>query len=314
MMKPTTLLLSSVLLAAHAPAASVGLSSTWSEFDYNQSNAVAPTAGILALSAQSSSGFTAEIGANTLDVDGTSGIDQPGRPRVYQTFAPQTLAALGDKVSLSFNMKLGTLFSLQGDTQFRFGLADTLHNQAVLGMVDIGAPDGTTMRLRPDLSLTGNNSTLAPYVAGDWSDFGNTGSATGAVSPSFQKGDSYGSASGAPNGIGLQDVTTTHHFTMNLERISGGIQWSVLWGNDGGAGTVSVSTNPFVVNDSALPMNSIDGLGFVYIQNAPYGTGSGSTTISNVVVDGVAVVPEPSSLGLLGLGALMGLGRRRARA
>lgn len=88
MIRSALTLMTSCLIVTRVTAATVGLSSTWGEFDWNQTNPVAPNSGNLALSGQSSSGFTAAVGPNALDVDGSAGIDSTGRPRIYQTFAP----------------------------------------------------------------------------------------------------------------------------------------------------------------------------------------------------------------------------------
>lgn len=245
----------------------IALGDSWGQYD--KSELVNGGAGVLALSTQTATGFTAAIGENTLMTGGAEPvIDAAGRPRIFQTFAPQFLSGEGYKASLSFKVKFATV-PIVGDTQFRFGLTDTAHNQAVLGMIDIGAATGTSVRMRLDDSLTGGD---AGFVAGDWSDFGN---ASGTV----------GSTAGAPNGIGLQDLTTTHHFQLVLKRVDGGIEWTVNWSND--AGVEVVTSTSTVVDDSALPMDSVDGIGFTIFNHAPFGPATtGSFVISEVMVTG----------------------------
>ena len=286
----------------------LALSSTWGQYDLNETVNGAP--GILALTNESATGFTAAIGENTLDVDGNAGVDQPGRPRIFQTFNPQALSRIGQRATLKFKIKFNNV-PIVGDTQFRFGFADTAHNQAVLTMIDIGATDGaSTWRLRPDISITSSgtgaysgSSLIRQYTSGEWGEFGNTGradfiiDATGTrvplvdpatnatwVQPRFQQGGTFGGLGGVPNGIGLEDTTTTHSFEMTLERVSTGITWSFIWGNDAGVGTVTGSTS-LVVDDSYLPMNSVDGIGFMILNNAPFGAATtGSFDISEVSV------------------------------
>ncbi len=285
----------------------LALGSTWGQYDLNETVAGAP--GILALTNQSATGFTAAIGENTLDVDGVAGVDQTGRPRIFQTFNPQQLSKVGQKATLKFKVKFNNI-PVSGDTQFRFGFADTAHNQGVLAMIDMGPTDGgSTWRLRPDISVTGSrnadagNNLIRQYVDGDWGDFGNTGradfiiDATGTrlplvdpatnaawAQPRFQQGGTFNGSGGLPNGVGLADTTTTHAFEMTLERVATGITWSFIWGNDLGAGTVTGLANP-VVDDSYLRLNSVDGIGFAFINNAPFGAATtGSFDISDVSI------------------------------
>ena len=291
----------------------LALSGTWSQYD--KTEIVNGPPGILALSDELATGFTAAVGENTLDVDGVAGVDQPGRPRIFQTFTPQALSKVGQRATLRFKIKFNDI-PASGDTQFRFGFADTAHNQAVLTMIDIGATDGgSTWRLRPDISITGSrtadagNNLIRRYVDGDWSDFGNTGradfiiDATGArvplvdpatnapwALPKFQQGGTFNGSGGLPNGIGLVDTTTTHSFEMTLERVATGIIWSFIWGNDAGPDVVTGTSNP-VVDDSYLPMNSVDGIGFVILNNAPFGP---ATTGSFLIAD-VSITAEGGS-------------------
>ncbi len=291
----------------------LALSSTWGQYDLNETVNGAP--GILALTNESATGFTAAIGENTLDVDGNAGVDQPGRPRIFQTFNPQQLSKVGQKATLKFKIRFNDI-PASGDTQFRFGFADTAHNQAVLAMIDIGATDGgSTWRLRPDISITGSrtadpgNNLIRQYVDGDWGEFGNTGRADFIINPAgvrvplvdpatnaawalprFQNGGTFNGSGGLPNGVGLVDTATTHSFEMTLQRVTSGIIWSFIWGNDLGAGTVTGTSNP-VVDDSYLPMNSVDGIGFMILNNAPFG----AATTGSFVISDVSVTAEGGS-------------------
>ncbi|MEJ6642786.1 MAG: hypothetical protein QNL33_05980 [Akkermansiaceae bacterium] len=257
----------------------VPLVALWGQYDKTEIVNGAP--GILALRDETKTGFTAAIGEDTLMTDGDPpAVDQAARPRIYQTFSPQLLSSVGQKASLSFKVKFNDV-PIVGDTQFRFGLTDTANNQAVLGMIDIGTPAGTTLRMRRDDSITEASTTFVP---GDWSHFGNAGATSG-------------STTGTPNGIGLQDTTTTHAFNLTLERVIGGIQWTTFWTNDVGAATISATTS--IVDDSLLPMNVVDGIGFHFFNNAPFGAATtGSFVISDVVVtgEGGAAAAGPAKL------------------
>ena len=168
-------LLTAALLTSSLSAGTVSLSNSWSEFDWNQSNPTAPNAGILSLSGQSSTGFTATTGPNTLNVDANpAAVDSAGRPRVYQTFAPQTLAEVGDNVSLSFKLTSATGM-VAGDSAFRFALADTSRNQGIWASIDFGVPGGNASTTRFDGSIT-DPSVSTSYVDGNFGHFLNSGS------------------------------------------------------------------------------------------------------------------------------------------
>ena len=271
------------------PPATLVLSSTWGQYD--KTEIVNGGAGILSLTNESATGFTASVGENTLsnNVVPTPGIDGAGRPRIFQTFNPQSLSGVGQQARMSFKIKFNDI-PASGDTRFRFGFADTAHNQGVLGMIDLGAPSNPSGRLRSDLSISGTGSVLSNYLPGDWSDFGNTGAAPGATGTALQTGSTIGAFDGAPNGVGLVDTTTTHVFTMTLERVAGGLSWTVTWGNDQGPEILSMATTN-VVDDSLLPMNSVDSIGIMNLNHNTFGAVNSNTTGSFVVSE-VSVTGE----------------------
>ena len=299
-------LLTAVLLTSSLSAGTVSLSNSWSEFDWNQSNPTAPNAGILSLSGQSSTGFTATTGQNTLDLDNSGAADSAGRPRAYQTFAPQTLAAVGDNVSLSFKITSATGMAA-GDSAFRFALADTSRNQGIWASIDFGVPTGNASTTRFDGSIT-DPTVATSYVAGNFGHFLNSGS-------------TKGSSTAIPNSTGFGDpatLSTVHNLSLSVTRVVGGLSWTYSWGNSAGAATTVVTIGStfddgISQTDGANGvMSSMDGIAFLLSNDAPYGAGTtGSYTISDVVVSGVNAVPEPASAGLLLLGSLLTAGRRR---
>ncbi len=310
-MKTTPLfLLTAAFLTTSLTAATVPLSGTWSEFDWNQTNPVAPNAGILALSGQSSSGFTAAIGQNLLDVDGNAGVDSAGRPRVFQLFAPQALSALGDTVTLSFKATAANGM-VAGDSQFRFAFTDTAHNQGLWASTDMGTPGGNAATTRFDNSIT-DPAVSASYVAGNFGHFLNSGG-------------TRGNSGVIPNGTAIGDplvsLTTEHFYTLAVSRVVGGLSWNFSYGNNAGAAGPETVTIGAVFDDSITQanganavMSSVDGIAFLLFNDAPFGAGNtGSFTISDVVVTGVAVVPEPASASLISLGTFAFAARRRRK-
>lgn len=303
------ILLATVLATSSLPAANVTLNSTWNEFDWNQSNPTAPNAGILELSNQSPTGFSATIAPNTLDIDGTAGTDSPGRPRIYQTFTPLALATVGDSVSLSFTaMAANTMIS--GDSQFRWALGQTSKNHGAWAATDFGTPGGNTATTRFDGSIT-DPSVSSTYVPGNFGHFLNSGSTRGSSSVLVN-----GTAIGDP----LVNLATEHYYTLNLSRVAGGLSWTFSYGNNAGAAgpnTVTVGffddsvTDPTPTNGANGLMDAVDTLAFGLWSDTPFGAGTtGTLTLSNIVLTGTPV-PEPATVGLLGLAGWFGLRRRR---
>jgi len=139
----------------------VPLSSTWGEYDYNRYLYGAGN-GNLTLSGQSSSGFTALVTSNFVDVvangSGAIGPDgqaegPQGRPAVFQEFQALDLSRPGQKVTLSFDIQFHNVMKVT-DKRFRFGLCSTNSNSTVYLMVDTGVAAGGSAQFRPDPYLT----------------------------------------------------------------------------------------------------------------------------------------------------------------
>lgn len=265
-------------------AATVPLSSTWSEYDLDQ--ILNGGLGNVQLSAQSSSGFTATIKTNAVDVNPADGAaDSQGRPRIYQEFQAVPFANTGSVARLSFDLILNNAVAVQ-DTGFRFGLVVT--NQGVdvgtgiTGQIDLGTPGSPTVRLRHDNDGTSvtNVGTGALYTPGDWSDFADANSTLGSTSTLL-----------VPNGVGLVNTTTTHSFKLVIQRTTGGLREFIVWTNNATPGanpTVIVlsGNGGAVINPLADPVQKWDSIGAVgfWCNNNDMFIGTGSYTVSNLKI------------------------------
>src|SRR5437870_4773442 len=102
MKRYTTLGAAAMLLAAVLPssiqAQPISLPSTWGEYDLQQQ--IGYSAGLLTLAGQSSSGFSATVSSNGINI----GVDSPGfpsksqyLPRVYSFFPNQPITNNGQR-------------------------------------------------------------------------------------------------------------------------------------------------------------------------------------------------------------------------
>ena len=260
-------LATALALTTSMHAGLVTLPSTWGEYDYKQY--LYGGSGNLALSGQSSTGFTALVAAN--DVDAVTVIASPpsfsktpdgnietaGRPTVYQEFPALDLSAIGQKVTATFDLKFNNAL-VANDQTFRFGLGNPDNNSAFYIKMDSGEGGGDILGFRSDSTTTGTdgltlmsatfdpNGNLAAavplnypsvgpnggFVSGCYSHFCNSGGlnvAGSAYPPNI--GGNY------PNNVGLGVAATlnvVHNITFSMERVAGGLKIAASWGNSAG--------------------------------------------------------------------------------
>lgn len=303
------------------------LSSTWGEWDYKQY--LYGGIGNLVLSNQTSSGFTAWVATNDVDVlnntslalgaDGQ--IEVAGRPAVFQEFAPLDLSEVGQKVSATFDLKINNPM-VWSDQFVRFGFGNTNNNSCFYLKVDSGLGGGDVLGFRSDATMTDTNgqtlisATFDPngnlatatnlnfpskgpsegFVSGNYSHFINSGGLNppGSVYPQNIGGGAY------PNGVGLGvegTLDVIHTISLSMERVGGGLKIVGTWSNSAGADfRVSGYANPYI--DTDLPaghgkLDKISCLGFNLMSNDLFTNGyaGGTYTVSNFRLD--YVVPPP---------------------
>ncbi len=303
--------LNAVLHAAAQNPAQI-IRSQWGEWDYKQY--LYGGVGNLVLSNQTSSGFTAWIATNDVDVvnnttltKGSDGqIEPAGRPTVYQEFGPLDLSREGQKVTATFDLKFN--HALAWSDQFvRFGFGNTNNNSSFYLKIDSGTGGGTTLGWRSDSTITDTNGqtlyspTFNPegnlataevinypvigpnggFIAGNYSHFLNSGSFGGQYPDPI---------SAYPNGVGLGVVDSlhvVHTISMSMERVAGGLKIVGTWSNSAGADLlVSGYSSPY--RDVPLPvghgaLDQIGCLGFNLMNNDLFTNGyaGGTYTVSN---------------------------------
>lgn len=309
------LLLVCICGEANAVTQPINLTNTWSEHDPFQLGS-----GVLTLSNQSASGFTAAHSGAVSDLG--------ERPRIYQEFTGVDTSQVGQKLSVSFDVQFHDLLT-EGDTQFRFGFGDRTTNQGLVPvMIDIGPTSGSSFRMRYDDSITADeNGNATAFQPGNYNSF-------------LSASGTFGSAGGNPTGeiggsLGV-DTSITHTFTTTVERVERNVDFTfppdgvadavvngwyttVTWTNDAtDAEVLFVDTNngdfaEFDVDtglgvydedvfNRAGRVENIDTLGFMIFNNQPFEDGDGSFTISNFVVeyeDGVQVQGDFTGDGLV---------------
>jgi hypothetical protein len=299
-MKPyLSILAAAGLLALWLPslgqAQPVALADTWGEYDLEQEKGQSAN-GLLILSEQSSSGFTAFISSNVIN---STVSDFPPKsqylPRVFQTFADQPITNFGSKVTVSFDVVINTNVPAANNVGFRMAMGDTNANNSILAGFDFGTVSGSSVLLRYDVTITQNTN---------WSDIGtgfylfsptNAAYAWGSFCDGGANLSTVGTTSGAPNNQSLQPGAK-HSFKFSLERTPVGLMTGTIWGNDAGPELIASAANPISGGNGddhngltdVRPWRGINAFGLCL-----FGTGSnpvswdtngGSYTISNLKI------------------------------
>ena len=289
----------SQLLAALIPSLAIAqpvtLANTWGAYDLEQEKGQSAD-GLLILSGQSSSGFTAFIKSNVLNA---TVFDFPPKsqylPRVYQTFEGQPIINNGAKVTVAFDVVINTPVPAPSNAGFRMTMGDTNANNAILAGFDFGTPAGGTVIHRYDTTITQNTN---------WLDFDTGNYLFSPTNQHFGWGSfcdgggtmsSSGTTSGAPNDQGLQPGAR-HNFKFSIERTPTGLMTGTVWGNDAGPALIASASNPLPGGNgddrnglvNVKPWTNINALGICL-----FGTGSnpvsweeagGSYTVSNLKI------------------------------
>ncbi len=157
-------LLLAALLPSLAQAQPISLSSSWGQYDLQKQQGY--SAGLLTLTAQSASGFTATVGSNGIAV----GPDYPAYngypsksqylPRVYTFFAGQPITNNGQRVAFSFDVKFNNVADPGNVGSFRITMGDTNSNNSWGAFMGLGTTSGSTLRY--DSTLTQDTNWFNP--------------------------------------------------------------------------------------------------------------------------------------------------------
>ncbi len=236
-------LLLAVLLPSLTQAQPVALASTWGEYDLEQEKGQSAN-GLVILSGQSASGFTAFVYSNVLNATVS---DFPPKsqylPRIFQTFANQPITNVGFRITVSFDVVVNTTVPAANNVGFRMAMGDTNANNSILAGFDFGTVSGSSVLLRYDVTITQNTN---------WFDAGtgfylfsptNRDFAWGSFCDGGANLSTSGTTSGAPNNQSLQPGAK-HNFKFSLERTPVGLMTGTIWGNDAGPGVIANAANP----------------------------------------------------------------------
>ena len=226
---------------------------------------------------------TAAVGAGAAVNSGSLKVDV-GTPKNTTTLvtyltpaaSPLTLAATGDKITLTFDATLGSVYS-------------------AAGAIDFGFYNSANKRTTGDLTTSGTSSFT------NWSGYavlgrvGNVGASTFVVGDRAVNGStsifatgSYASLATPATAGNSQTNGGSYSYTLSIERTATGV---LLSGNLGG--------NAFSVADNTTPFYSFDTL----VLGSTAGINDGSYyTLDNIMVTSI---PEPATIGMLGLGAMI---------
>lgn len=296
-----------VLLAALLPtliqAQPIALPSTWRQYDLQEQQG--HSAGLLSLTAESSSGFTATVSSNGIAV----GADYPAYtgypsksqylPRVYTFFANQPITNNGQRVTFSFDVKFNDVADPSNNGSFRFSMGDTNCNNAFGEFLGMGSAGGNST-FRYDSAITQDTNWLDAitfnylYMPPDLS---NPNNPTNYSFGSFcDLNSSSVGGGGVPNGVKMGvDTTTVHHVRFSVERTPSGLQVDSVWTNSAGTAVEHAAFAPVPggVGDDydgfpigTLPWTNVNVFGFCLFGTGAnehfFGYDPGSFTISNV--------------------------------
>jgi len=288
-------LLLAALLPARTQAQPIPLPSTWSEFDLQQQQGY--SAGLLTLSAQSSSGFTALVGSNGIAPVYPS--KSQYLPRVYTFFPGQPITNNGQRVTFTFDVKFNTVADALNVGSFRFSMGDTNCNNAWTTSMSMGTASGSFFRY--DGTITQDTNTFNPsngYYLFNPPDLANPSNLTNYSFGSFcdPNGSSVGGG-GPPNGAGMGASTTvTQHIRFSVERTPAGLQVDYVWTNSAGAAIITSAVAPTpggsgddhsgLASLSISPWTNVNVFGFCLFGTGAnehfFGYNPGSYTISNL--------------------------------
>ncbi len=284
-----------VLLPTPTLAQPIPLSSTWGEYDLQEQTGY--SAGLLTLSAQSSTGFTALIGSN-----GISTAYPPKSqwlPRIYTTFVGQPITNNGQRVTFSFDVRYNNVADSANTGSFRISMGDTNCNNAFGAAWNLNG-GGTGMFFRYDSTISQD-----PYWTNATTGY-NLFEPPGFSDPSIPTNVSYGSfcdlngttmggVGGAPNGVGTGvDTTTVQHIRFSVERTPSGLQVDALWGNSAGPAYISSAVAPIPGGSgddhsgafNVSPWTNVNVFGFCLFGTGAnqhfFGYNPGGYTISNL--------------------------------
>jgi len=211
--------------------------------------------------------------------------------------SPQVLGN-GDSISVSFTVA-STVANPTGANGFRVGL---FNSNGVRQTTNLGAYGDTTFNGHQGYSVQYTPNATASTTTANVVQDRSAGTAS--------NGLFTGTLTGLTN-VGAPVVGTTAAFntvlpvTLTITRSADGLKNTV---------TSSFAGATIVADDTAAPYTSFDELGIFFGSGwGATGAGRRENYIDNVVVTfQSAAVPEPASIGLIGLGGLLALRRRRA--
>ena len=303
MKKYTSILAAGLMLAAVQPAIiqaqPIALPSTWGQYDLQEQQGYG--AGLLSLTAQSASGFTATVSSNGIAVgpDYPAYTGYPSKsqylPRVYTMFADQPITNNGQRVTFSFDVKFDTLADTSNNGSFRFAMGDTNCNNAWGEFLGLGSAGGNST-FRYDSTITQDTNWLALVSSNYLYMAPEPSNPTNYSLGSFcdLNGSSVGGGN-TPNGVKMgADTTTVHHLRFSVERTPSGLQVDSVWSNSAGPAVEHAAFAPIPGANgddhsglaNITPWTNVNIFGFCLFGTGAnehfFGYDPGSFTVSNV--------------------------------